>query len=375
MVRYLPVLLLVSITVAVVLLGHSEQNRQELVEVRHEPPEPGTYVQKGLMREYAPGTTDAQVIEGLRKEGINVFPVERGKGSDFKPIPTKVELGKALFADRLLSIDGTRACIDCHIPARGFASGGLVTGVRGKKLATQAPTLINVKYGKRYFADGRAANLYEQCAEVLDNADEMGDIKSAVSRVSQVEKYAEAFARLYPDIERIDSKSVIDAIVSYELTITSGRGRFDDYLDAKPGTNPLTAAEVRGFDLFRGKAQCYRCHDGANLTDNGFHNTGAGLRTDPDTGKIEPFDLDTKGIGRANVTRVRSDYAAYKTPTLRAIGKRAPYFRDASFPTLLDVVNFYDKGGFANPAKSRDIFPLGLTPREKTDLVAFLRCL
>jgi cytochrome c peroxidase len=54
----------------------------------------------------------------------------------------------------------------------------------------------------------------------------------------------------------------------------------------------------------------------------------------------------------------------FKGPILRGLAARAPYFHNGSAATLDDVVKFYDGR-----------FELKLTPREKADLVAFLRCL
>jgi cytochrome c peroxidase len=48
---------------------------------------------------------------------------------------------------------------------------------------------------------------------------------------------------------------------------------------------------------------------------------------------------------------------------------------DGAFKTLEEVVDFYDKGGNANPSLDTRIKPLGLAPQEKTDLLAFLKAL
>ena len=46
-----------------------------------------------------------------------------------------------------------------------------------------------------------------------------------------------------------------------------------------------------------------------------------------------------------------------------------------SIATLEAVVDFYDRGGNANPFRDRELRPLKLTEDEKTALVAFLRSL
>ena len=56
------------------------------------------------------------------------------------------------------------------------------------------------------------------------------------------------------------------------------------------------------------------------------------------------------------------------------VGLRPAYFHDGRFPTLEDVVAFYNRGGdFSAPNKPPVIRPLGLTPQQQTALVAFLR--
>jgi cytochrome c peroxidase len=54
----------------------------------------------------------------------------------------------------------------------------------------------------------------------------------------------------------------------------------------------------------------------------------------------------------------------FKVPTLRGLASRAPYFHNGSAKTLADVVNFYEEH-----------FTIGLTPKDKTDLINFLNAL
>jgi cytochrome c peroxidase len=83
-----------------------------------------------------------------------------------------------------------------------------------------------------------------------------------------------------------------------------------------------------------------------------------------------PIDL-----GRFSVTTKDSDRGRFKTPTLRNVALTAPYMHDGSLNTLDDVVDFYNRGGAKNPQLDGTIIPLGLTPEDKKDLVAFLKAL
>ena len=75
------------------------------------------------------------------------------------------------------------------------------------------------------------------------------------------------------------------------------------------------------------------------------------------------------------MTKQPKDIGAFKTPGLRDVALTAPYMHDGSEATLLDVVNFYDKGGEPNPYLDGGIVPLKLTDQEKQDLVAFMESL
>jgi cytochrome c peroxidase len=78
--------------------------------------------------------------------------------------------------------------------------------------------------------------------------------------------------------------------------------------------------------------------------------------------------LRSNDPGRAMITGKWSDIGRFKSPVLRGLAAHAPYFHNGMAPTLLDVVNFYDKGK-AIPSG------LGFTDQEKSDLVAFLSAL
>ena len=82
----------------------------------------------------------------------------------------------------------------------------------------------------------------------------------------------------------------------------------------------------------------------------------------------------TSGGGRFKPTSVALRYA-FKTPTLREVGQRAPYMHDGSVPNLEAVIDLYDRGGIDRPSRSRLIKPLHLIATERSDLLAFLATL
>src|SRR5262249_48968763 len=75
------------------------------------------------------------------------------------------------------------------------------------------------------------------------------------------------------------------------------------------------------------------------------------------------------------VTGNANNIGEFRTPTLRNVGLRGPYFHDGHFATLEEVVDFYNRGGdFNAPNIDHNLIrPLDLSPQQRSDLVAFLR--
>jgi cytochrome c peroxidase len=141
----------------------------------------------------------------------------------------------------------------------------------------------------------------------------------------------------------------------------SGNAPYDRYKAGQK--NAMTAAQLRGMNVFLDKAKCDACHEGINFTSNMYANLGVG------TDKPEP------DVGRYSVTQDPKDWGAFKTPTLREIAHTGPYMHDGSLKTLEEVVDFYDKGGLPNKNLDQKIKKLQLTDQDKKDLVAFLNAL
>jgi cytochrome c peroxidase len=257
-----------------------------------------------------------------------------------------VALGRTLFNDARLSRDGTVACRSCHDPARAFSTDrSLPAGVFGRQGRRNAPALINRGYGRAFFWDGRSSSLEEQVLKPIQDPNEM-----ALTM-------AEAAARV-----KLDETTIARALASYVRSIRSGDSPFDRYAAGR--TNALSDLETKGLQVFRAKGNCVACHVGPNFTDETFHNTG-----------IAWHDGQLADNGRFVVSGNERDRGAFKTPTLREVARTAPYMHDGSLATLDAVVDFYDRGGRANPHLDPEIRPLQLRAEEKTALAAFLRTL
>ncbi|MBX9793752.1 MAG: c-type cytochrome [Burkholderiaceae bacterium] len=276
----------------------------------------------------------------------------------------KVELGKALFFDPRLSGNGTVSCASCHNPALGW-SDGLKTGIgiNGTVLGRATPTIVNVAYNSQFMWDGRKKSLEDQALGPMKAPEEMKtDLGGALQMLAATDGYVEMFGRAFPG-QPISEETLAKAIAAFERTVVSKDSRFDRWLAGD--RSAITTAEWRGFQVFKdpAKGNCAACHSGANFTDNGFHNIGI------KAGASGPDE------GRFKIRPLAAMKGAFKTPTLRDIALTAPYFRDGSAATLMDVVEHYDRGGDDHSNLSKDVRPLRLSQGEKGDLVAFMNSL
>ncbi|MEN8136210.1 MAG: cytochrome c peroxidase [Thermodesulfobacteriota bacterium] len=311
----------------------------------------------------------------------------------------KIQLGRKLFFDRRLSLNGTMSCAMCHIPEQGFTNNELATavGIEGRTVRRNAPTLYNVAYFANIFHDGREKRLEYQVWLPMLAVNEMANpsIGWVVEIIQQLSDYEGLFEAAFngrgPGVETIGM-----AIASYERTLISGNSTFDRWYYGGE-EKALDESAKRGFRLFTGKGQCSLCHrvnDNYSLfTDDDFHNTGIGwyesvgeepasypVQLSPGVvvqmpaKVIESVEEPKPGdIGRYEVTLDPADRWSYKTPSLRNVELTAPYMHNGKLNTLREVVDFYAKGGVANPYLDPLITPKGFTNREKVDLVSFLK--
>ncbi len=303
-------------------------------------------------------TLPAELAAGELPLGLDPLPA----GADNPLTPAKVRLGRRLFFDPILSQDGTVACASCHRPDHGFGSGeARPRGVGGRRGTRKAPTLFNRAYGSAFFWDGREATLEAQALRPIESPDEMGArVADVVRRLRDRDDYAAGFRSAFPD--GVTATNLGKALAGFERVLLRGGARVDRFRRLGE-TAALTPQERHGLWLYESKAGCWRCHGGANFTDDGFHNTGVSWGKAP----ADP--------GRSRVTGRDGDRGKFKAPTLRGAPLSAPYMHDGSLATLEQVVEFYNAGGGANPYLDPALKPLGLSAEEMSALVAFLKAL
>ena len=208
-----------------------------------------------------------------------------------------------------------------------------------------------------------------------------------VRRVSSISVYRRRFHQVFGG-EGIKMSTIAKAIAAYERTLLSGNSPFDRFMTGSSGA--LTATQLRGLELFQGKAKCGECHtyslNSPFFTDFKFHNTGVAAADslfetfiNKFSGSSTPLALAHSDgfseLGRYTVTKQQTDIGAFKTPTLRDVELTSPYMHDGSLKTLIDVVRFYNRGGNSNSQLDIRMQPLQLTDAEINDLVEFMRAL
>jgi len=274
--------------------------------------------------------------------------------------PEKIGLGAKLFSDPRLSGTGRHSCASCHRPERAFTDRRRqARALTGAPLQRNTPALWNLAWSKQFFWDGRAPSLEAQVRLPIEAADEMGGDWPAILRRLEADAGLVAqFRFAFPDAPAVSEASVVKALASYVRSLVSPPTRFDAWIDGD--ADALSAAEVRGFRVFTGKAGCMLCHVGWRFTDDRFHDIG----------------LPGKDPGRAAVPDGTPGRTAFKTPSLREAGHTAPYMHDGSLPTLAAVLRHYTGGFISRPTLAPHMNRrLKLTLREKDDLIAFLRTL
>ncbi|WP_333688910.1 cytochrome c peroxidase [Methylococcus capsulatus] len=314
--------------------------------------------------------------------------------------PAKIALGRKLFYDRRLSLNQTFSCAMCHIPEQGFTSQeqATATGIEGRTVRRNAPTLYNVAYLTKLFHDGRESSLENQVWGPFLAANEMGNpsVGFVLDRIESLPDYRGLFEQAFgrgPGMETVGQ-----ALACYERVLVSGDSPFDRWRYGHE-SGALSEAARKGFELFTGKAGCAACHTVGDryalFTDDALHNTGVGYRASMDKTpaarrvQLAPgvsFEVDAKtfaqvaepvpgDLGRYEITQNPADRWKYRTPTLRNVALTAPYMHNGVFASLREVVEFYNRGGEPNENLDPLIRPLGLSAQEVDALVEFLSSL
>ena len=317
--------------------------------------------------DWPPPQIDASVRDGFADLGL-LPPVPFPADNPYSP--QKVELGRRLFFDPQLSRNGQVSCASCHNPATGWTDRRAVSlGHLGQRGERNSMSILNSAYATSLFWDGRAGSLEAQALGPISNPLEMHQpLARAVARIAAQPGYAPLFAAAFGDA-RVDTLRMARALATFERTLISHDSAFDRFL--KGERMALDDRALWGLHLYRTKARCINCHNGALLSDNRFHSNG-----------LHYFGRELEDLGRYAVTGDPADRGKFRTPSLRDILLTGPYMHNGLFPLTenLGVIAMYDAGMVQTAASRPDLpqaapelRPLGLTLREKQALHAFLQ--
>ncbi len=274
----------------------------------------------------------------LLKEARRLFqPLPKDMATaEFPVTPQRVRLGRTLFFDPRISVDGTVSCSRCHLPAL-YATDGLPksVGVHGQLVPRNAPTVLNAGLYFKQHWDGRFANVEEQAKKaLLGPAFGNPDYLAAMARVKAIPGYATMFQQAFPDAaEPVSEDNWGKAIGAYERTLVSP-SRFDDYLGGK--SDALSVAERKGLRTFIDTG-CIECHNGPALGGLGFRKFGVVSDYWKATGSKDV------NKGRFGVTNDPNDLYKFKVAGLGNVAMTPPYFHDGAVDTLPRAVRIMAK--------------------------------
>lgn len=250
----------------------------------------------------------------------------------------KVQLGKSLYFDPILSKNGTESCNTCHnLSSYGVDHTTLSPGdTKGTIGLRNSPSTLNAALHTAQFWDGRAKTLEEQAGKPILNPIEMGipNEKFAIDRLKNSKKYKKLFAAAFPeDKAPVNWDNLTKAIGAFERKLITP-SRFDNYIAGDD--KALTDKEKQGLRDFIDMG-CINCHNGAAFGGNSFQKFGV----------FEDYWKETKSakidVGKAGISKNEADKYMFKVPSLRNAVKTYPYFHDGSVKDLREAIRIMGK--------------------------------
>ncbi len=264
---------------------------------------------------------------------IDALPFVAPAPKDNPSTPEKIELGRLLFFDPILSATKAAACATCHQPSLGWTDGRATSvGIGGAVIPRNAQSILNVGFNGMItkaipdpsrapmFWDSRVESLEQQVFGPIRSREEMrGDVSSdseavaqAIERVNAIEDYRILFAKAFHSSpnEAVTEQHLAQAIATFERTLITPNTAFDRFM--RGDKSALTPEQQRGMKVFH-EAGCNQCHSGPMLSDYKLHFIG------------------TQG-----------EHRPLRTPTLRNLSHTAPFMHNGSQRTIRDVLTFYE---------------------------------
>lgn len=271
--------------------------------------------------------------------GFEPLPLKAPEPADNPSTAAKVRLGKQLFFDARLSIDGTVSCNSCHdVNGNGTDSRSVSTGVGGQHGGRSAPSVWNAAFLSTQFWDGRAPSLEEQAKGPILNPIEMGmpHKEAAVDRIAAIPGYQQQFVEVFGGEKPVTYDNIAKAIAAYERTLITPNSPFDRYM--RGDKSALTTLAKEGMKEFENLG-CVRCHHGPAFAGPLKHTGEASFQYFPAFPSEYEKEYNLKeDLGRRNTAKIKAGPGLWRVPSLRNVALTAPYFHNGSVPTLKKAV-------------------------------------
>ena len=310
------------------------------------------------------GTLSCNKESALKEEPFSLdipdyFPKPHIPG-DSKMTLKRIELGKALFFDPILSRDSSMSCAGCHFAENAMADPKEFSpGVDGIVQDRHTPVLFNLAWHSKFFADGGSPSLEVQALAPISNKTEMDlFLNVAIERLNSSVKYKLKFNEAFgsePDVFGLTR-----ALAIFQRTLLSVNSDFDRFF-YQGETNAISADAKRGWAIFqKPELNCMACHAPPLFSTYKFENNG--------------FSFGKDDQGRYRITGDSTDMYKFKVPSLRNTEVSAPFMHDALFADLSSVIDAYAASN-SHPGKSDKLKPFNISTQEKSDLIAFFESL
>lgn len=260
-------------------------------------------------------------------------PLPASMQSEQNPITTeKVKLGKMLFYEPRISVDGTVSCSKCH-PIALYGADGLSKSVghNCKENPRNDPTVFNAASQISEHWIGNRTSVEDQAKQSVIGPPAFGmpSYESVEKVLRSYKEYGTLFKMAFPsDKEPVTVDNFAKAIGAFERTLITP-APFDAFL--KGDKDAMTAQQKRGLGTFIDQG-CVGCHFSPYVGGQMYQKFGI----------FEPYEKYTKSEkvdeGRYAVTKNESDKYVFKVPVLRNVAMTPPYFHDGSVDKLADAV-------------------------------------
>lgn len=276
--------------------------------------------------------------------------------AEFPTTAARVALGRMLFFDPRISLDGTVSCSKCHQPGLyGTDALPKPIGVKDRENPRNAPTVLNAALQFAAHWRGDRKNVEDQATQALIGPPSFGNpnYDVAMAKIEAIPGYAELFRKAFPgEADAVTAENWGKAIGAYERTLVTP-APFDAYL--KGNVRALKPVGRAGLGKFIATG-CAGCHNGVDLGGGMFQKFGV---TADYWNETHSKSVDK---GRFDVTKNPADTYVFKVPSLRNVARTPPYFHDGSVATLPEAVRVMAKVQLGKTLSEQDV----------SDIVAFL---